>query len=292
MGRSESSSKTQVVVRLDPEFVGALLDSDTDVPLVPDWLDHLPFDSLACSLPEPLSLHDGHDLCHYVGCLVSGIRTESPTNADASAVFTRYVPFSRAHGVRFLWLFTVDGDPSSRGQTISVPLRGHFAHPNTTLRELIDLQKLVTTEHDLPWGAELDTLIPLSVQVLLYLAAEEPDMQWIPSAQMSRPQQLQTAKVANVGWRVGSAIRAYRKETPTGGTRVVASPSGWRLPPHIRRAHWHRVRVATRDAGGRIIGSKDGRLGVDWNYQMRWYPPTLVNVSTDTPPAPTVRDVN
>ena len=55
---------SQVVLRADNEFVNALLTSDTDVPLVPDWLTRLPFTAVAVSLPTPMSLHDGHALCH------------------------------------------------------------------------------------------------------------------------------------------------------------------------------------------------------------------------------------
>lgn len=65
---------------------------------------------------------------------------------------------------------------------------------------------------------------------------------------------------------------------------------GWRLPPHVRRAHWHRVRVANRDQTGAIVGNRTGAADVDWHYEMRWYPPAPVNVSNDEPP-PTVRGV-
>ncbi|WP_426562127.1 hypothetical protein ACPPVT_16520 [Angustibacter sp. McL0619] len=67
---------------------------------------------------------------------------------------------------------------------------------------------------------------------------------------------------------------------------------GWRLPPHIRKAHWHRVRVAVRDEAGVIVGDRAGQQGVDWFYELRWYPPTPVNVSpATTGPDPVVRKV-
>lgn len=54
--------KAPVVLRADLEFVGALLDSDTNVELVPDWTRRLPFDNVAYSFPEPVSVHDGKNL--------------------------------------------------------------------------------------------------------------------------------------------------------------------------------------------------------------------------------------
>jgi hypothetical protein len=55
-------------------------------------------------------------------------------------------------------------------------------------------------------------------------------------------------------------------------------------------AHWHRVRLATRDAAGNIIGNRSGEQGVDWQYEMRWFPQTPVNVPVEGLPTPTIRD--
>jgi len=63
--------RSQVVVRVDREFASALLDSDAEVPLVPDWLSRLPFDTFACSLAEPMPLDDGSKVCYYCGFLAS-----------------------------------------------------------------------------------------------------------------------------------------------------------------------------------------------------------------------------
>ena len=123
----ERWADSPVVLRVDVEFAGALMNSNTDVELVPDWLDRFPFNAMAYSLAAPLSLHDGHKLCHYIGMLVSGINTMNLTGsqpsplpdraeaklfAAAGSQFTRYVNIPAAQGVRCLWVFKEDGDPA------------------------------------------------------------------------------------------------------------------------------------------------------------------------------------
>ena len=58
----------------------------------------------------------------------------------------------------------------------------------------------------------------------------------------------------------------------------------------FRIAHWHRGRVADRDDNGNVIGNRLGVEGIDWHYELRWYPPTPVNA--DGGVAPAVRDLN
>ncbi|HEY3505784.1 MAG TPA: hypothetical protein VGN37_23720 [Actinocatenispora sp.] len=288
--------REQVVLRADREFVNALLDSNTDVQLAPEWLDRQPFDALAVSLSEPLSLNDGNTLCHYVGFAACGIRHRASAVSSRSDryqnIWTTYWPLNGADGIRFLWLYQEDGDPTTRGQTVTCPLRGQYAAGDETLTELIQRQQAGAEAFGHPWGQELATLVPLAFQLLLYLTAQEPDLDWVPAEQMRRPSQLRTARVANLGWRVGSTLRTWRQHPPanTAGSAQDGASSERTLPPHIRRAHWHRVRIATRDNQGRIVGTTSGTHGVDWAYQMRWYPPTLVN--TDQAPPPTVRGVD
>lgn len=44
---------------------------------------------------------------------------------------------------------------------------------------------------------------------------------------------------------------------------------------HLRRGHWRRVRVATRRQGV-IVGNISGTHDLDWHYEGRWIPPTMV----------------
>lgn len=273
--------QSPVVLRVDRDFAGALLDSDTDVELVDEWLARMPFDALAVSLSEPVSLYDGDAVCHYVGCIAVGIRPEAGTERPAPGGFvsnyTTYRPFAESDGVRFLWLFTEDGDPTTRAQTISVLIKGTYGK-QLTLKDLIEERRVAAEIEGHPWGEELGTLVPLSVQLLLYLTAQEPDLDWPTPETIARPQQLQTARVGNVGWRVGSALRTWRRErSDSADDSVGRAVGGWQLPPHIRKAHWHRVRVVERNSEGIAIGSRTGEQDVDWHYEVRWYPPIPVN---------------
>jgi hypothetical protein len=294
--------RDKVVVRADREFTSALLDSDTDVPLVPDWLTRMPFGTFGCCLAAPMRLDDGNEVCHYRGFLATGIRSGQAGMAGsgpngASRVLTAYGPLSEADGIRFMWLFNYDGNHAPQAQTITVSLKGAYATEAMTVAQLVTLQKEVAGRdgkalYGASWGQELDVLVPLSIQLTLYMAAQEPDLDWIPEEHRSRHKELSPeARIANVGWRVGAALRTWRKQAGPTSSPAGPGPSGWRLPPHIRRAHWHRVRVATRDEAGNITGSRSGEQGTDWHYEMRWFPPTPVGVSEQAPLAPAVRDL-
>jgi hypothetical protein len=282
-----------VVLRVDSEFAGALMNSNTDVELVPDWLERFPFNAIAYSLATPLSLHDGHRLCHYLGMVVTGINNVrygamgappplirpdgNRFESAEGAVFTRYVNIPSAQGVRCIWVFKEDGDPSPQLQSVTFPLRGVCAN-DATLADLIDVQIAFASEVGQSEGEELPVLIPLSLSLLLYTAGTDPEIDWPPAQQITRPHQIRDSVIGNLGWRTGASLRQQRNR-PSSAGEAEGNPGlgGWRLPPHIRKAHWHRVRIVERDVKGNAIGSRDGVEGIDWHYELRWYPPTPVN---------------
>jgi hypothetical protein len=298
-------ASSPMVLRVDSEFAGALMNSNTDVELVPDWLDRFPFNAVAYSLAEPLSLDDGHRLCHYRGMLVTGantvrfasmkpppiVRPDGHRFEATGSNFTRYVDIPGAQGVRCLWVFKEDGNPSPHLQTVSFPLRGELAH-EPTLTGLIEAQIALAREAGQSAGKELPVLIPLSLSLLLYTAATDPEIDWLPAEHISRPQQLRNTEIGNLGWRTGASLRQVRRQQSGGidpaSGEGIRGLGGWRLPPHIRKAHWHRVRIVERDQDGQVVGDRSGIEGVDWHYEMRWYPPTPVNAEAGI--APTVRD--
>lgn len=207
------------------------------------------------------------------------------------------MPLRAGEGFRFLWLYSVPGNSTPQTQTVSVFLSGPLGKP-CSIAEIIHGQVEAATFGEAGNGQEMSTLIPLSVLLLLTICAGEPDLEELAPDSHTRPQQLATARVGNLGWRTGSALRTWQRQGPQAtpsdtsldgqeGDAAESSPSGRRLPPHIRRAHWHRVRVATRDASGHIIGSRTGVQGEDWAYQLRLYPPTPVGALSGV--APVVR---
>jgi hypothetical protein len=272
--------RSPVVLRVDPEFVGALLTSETDAEVTADVLTTVAFDALAFSFAEPIALYDGTAECSYYGAIVTGASTQPKTS---TMTWTTYPPLRDAEGFRVLWLYTEAGDPTPRLQTTSVMLAGPLGRTHT-IGELIEAQHTGIAEQKASHGQEMSTLIPLAVLLPLCLAATEPDLELLAPETISRPQQLQTSQVGNLGWRTGAALRAWRAQppAPVDADGEAASglagpgPGGWRLPPHIRRAHWHRVRVATRDENGVIVGDRSGVQDIDWTYRLRLYAPTPV----------------
>ncbi|GAA2401398.1 hypothetical protein [Mycolicibacterium llatzerense] len=303
MPRWEAS---EVVLRVDPDFGAALVDSHTDVALVPDWLDRFPFNAVAYSLAEPLSLHDGTQMCRYFGMLATGVRAVAVPQSrelgkqvrnEAAELgtgpggfqHTYYVNIPGSDGVRCLWLFKLDGDPRPRVQSVSFQLRGELADQETTLAELIDTCIGMATDQEQSQGLELPTLITLSMSLLLYTATTEPDLEWPPAEHIARPHQLKTSQIGNLGWRTGAALRQSPIADGRGKNSAPGSASGRHLSAHIRKAHWHRVRMAERDELGRVCGNLHGTQGTDWHYELRWYPPTTVNAEHRA--NPTVRDL-
>lgn len=282
-------ARSPVSLRLDADFTSAMLDSDDDAPISTDWLDRSPFDTFCVTLAEPLSLHDGTDLCHYWGFIALGI-TSRPV--DERRVQTLYGPLAAADGIRALWLYTKDGSSGPEMQTVTTMVRGTTRHGDTTVGQVVRAQQEIARMQGSTWGAELEVISPLTLLLAMYLAASEPDLEWLPPERTARPQQLQNARIGDLGWRIGAAVRDYRREdTSRSAGPALGRPGGWRLPPHIRRAHWRRVRIATRDDSGAVIGNQRGAQDVDWHYETRWIPPTPVN-AVDGQVAPAVRPVH
>lgn len=298
-----------VALRIDSTFAQALAESDMNAELIPDWQDRLPFDTFVGSLSSPLVLYDGITINRYIGFIVGGI-VVGPPRRDAkrfTQVDSSYRALAGADGFRFIWFFRTDEDPQAvQGQAFTWFMRGPHAKADvTTLAQLVEHKinassaivdaNLGTTIYqstgmDKPHGLELPTLIPLSVQLLLYLAATEPeDIQTIPPQKMKRPSQLADAKVIDMGWRTGAALRMATRQAGAGTAR--SRDGGWKLPPHMRRAHWARRRIATRNEAGVIIGDRQGLKDIDWHYELRWLAPTGVNIEAGDPVQPSVRSL-
>lgn len=114
-------------------------------------------------------------------------------------------------------------------------------------------------------------------------------------------------------WRKAVRTSRYRKQEPkgaAGGVHVIARKQSSAPPragrdddtakraspiPHIRTGHWRSVRIAERDVRGNVVGAVSGVEGVDWHYEGRWVPPTVVAAGNEgelrdvvyvVPPAP------
>mgnify|MGYP000709090896 CR=1 FL=1 len=216
-----------------------------------------------------------------------------PSDLDGGVGKTTYGPIPNGDGVRFLWVFTDERGIGAQSITPVFRSDRPEIHADETIETLVKRVARGYLAVGGNPGEDADPLATLSILLLLYLAAIEPDLEAVPPERMIRPQHLQGAEVSNLGWRVGSAIRRWQNDHEEGGS--PDSPeggraSGWRLPPHIRAAHFQRVRIATRDKNGQIVGDVHGVPETDWHYELRWIPPTPVNVD-DNGPQRTIRRV-
>ena len=103
----------------------------------------------------------------------------------------------------------------------------------------------------------------------------EPGTQrWARSLERSKARRA-LEKGAGSGVRIVQASPPPRSPFDTDGERP--EQSGREMPPHARRGHWRRSRVATRDAEGRVTGDVHGAHGSDWHYVGHFIPPTFIH---------------
>lgn len=290
-----------VVLRADPDLVGALLSTDRDTEIGRQWLGRMRFDCVALTFAEPIRIHDGDNVCVYRGFFASGVVSKPrpgvrpPQIGDgldehAEAVWTTYHPFGDADDVRILWLLEYEGHPNLRGgQTMTLPLHNQEKGPRT-IAQFID--RLNRAYGALGHGEDdAGILTPLGLLLLMYLSSSEPDLSEVDPGTDRRgappdARRRKAPRVINLGLRVGGAVRGWRRA----GAGGRGKSTGWHLPPHIRAAHWRRSRIARRDDASVIVGDVHGEEGVDWDYVWHWIPPTPVNVTAEGP-APAVRQL-
>jgi hypothetical protein len=275
LGQIEQWEQSPVMLRVDLDFALALADTSPDIQVTGDWLDRMPHDAIGFSFPDPIVLMREGRTFRYIGMVASGITV----TADA----TTHEPLSDAAGICCSWMVNIDGIPTPGSIPVLFLSRGEIITGQKTLGDYI--ADAVRRQEFGDNTAAATLITTLSLQLMLYLASAASDVDWLPPASVARPHHMKGARVGHLGWRVGSAFR----QIPDRPSRTDVSHGGWRMPPHIRRAHYRRVRVTTRDANGRITGAQDGIEGVDWNYETRWIPPTPVNAEIGV--GPVVRDL-
>jgi hypothetical protein len=270
LGQLEQWEQSPIMLRVDLDFALALADTSPDIEVTGDWLDRMPHNAIGFSFPDPIVLMREGRTVRYIGMIASGISVTNDT--------TTHEPLPDAAGICCSWMVTVDGKPTPGAIPVLFLSRGEIITGQKTLGEYITDALPRQEFGDNPSAATLITT--LSLQLMLYLASAESDVDWLPPASVARPHHMKDARIGHLGWRVGSAFR----QIPDSPSRTGISDGGWRMPPHIRRAHYRRVRVATRDAAGRITGAQGGVRGVDWSYETRWIPPTPVNAENGIGP--------
>lgn len=95
------------------------------------------------------------------------------------------------------------------------------------------------------WDDKVPTMLRHAVSALFYICAVNADLRPLPAVaarrQASRDAKAKKpARVIQVGFNVGAALRAYRR-TPEGAERGAGT--GRSVRPHVRRSHFHTYRV-------------------------------------------------
>ena len=89
-------------------------------------------------------------MCHYLGMVVAGtvsqyryLKGSGPTpavgnlklrSADGRGVLTGYTNIPAAQGVRCMWVYQEEGDPSPQLQSVTFPLRGDLCNSDDARR--------------------------------------------------------------------------------------------------------------------------------------------------------------
>lgn len=150
-----------------------------------------------------------------------------------------------------------------------------------TLGECLAESERYAVRHVQNYGSQ--DLLPI-LSAALYLCARNRDIRSPEGAEFTPPtprevvagkkgpKAFAAGKISNwqVGWRIGAALEAAtRRERQA---EIPSAPTGVPRKPHIRRAHWHLYWVGK------------GRT----EPQIKWLPPTPVNVTRITEPVVTI----
>lgn len=126
----------------------------------------------------------------------------------------------------------------------SVGLKGDLA--NTNLQNLIGAQIEHAQQVGRSDGDELATLIPLTVQLMLYTAATDREIDWPPAERISRPHQMRDTRVGNPAGasapRCGKPANARRRNAAGMLHRGIkpGNVRAGREQSALRRAGWRR----------------------------------------------------
>lgn len=170
----------------------------------------------------------------------------------------------------------------------------HTAHiqlsPGLTLKEALaktyQAASLDQYAHVLPTRLTMERLLSYALPLLLYLCAENRDVMGELSAPISQTRTkrgfrifpAQRPSVAEVGVRIGAAVRAYRQPSEQ-GTQPHGGSTGDTKAPHMRSSHWHTYWTGSRSA-------PDSRKRV-----LHYLPPIPVNLDIGEEPPPVIRPV-
>jgi len=177
----------------------------------------------------------------------------------------RFLAWVRGEGGHHPTTLVLDLDAQDLEEAVKKTLtRSVREAPGLAARTLWEARPLLEREY----GAILGQTLSLA----LYLCQEAPDLGGVAPRPPAPPVRVKGGKktfppgeplVLPTGWRWGKAIRLARERRE----KEPSVPTGRRMSPHVRRAHWH---LYWTGEGSR----KDPSLA---KPLLRWVPATLVN---------------
>jgi hypothetical protein len=244
---------SKTVYRFDPDLVNELGITDINEYIPIEVFNYLP------------------DYCPFIECRIPLKGFPFPIIAEGF-----FVTRAAARSFRSLRICILSRSTSGNmlcfAQTMTIPL-----DENLTIKEALasfmadDIGGNMLFEDACEF---LKTITPL----ILYLCSIGAEIQFRTSDER-RATRIQGAlpekpRIADVGLRIGSAIRRYRIERAK--QEVEASKTGRTLSPHVRRAHWHHFWTGPMHESRTLI--------------LKWIPPIPVNLDKAELPV-TIRPV-
>lgn len=235
----------KTVYHLDSDLWEELSSMSEDTVVPEGIFQYLPHSDPFVAFPEPLLLPCGEgDYMKLGGFYITGRKL-----IDGRGAFQRSTahPDSTAFGLLFAGpMYRADGKP--------VMLRDgsqDYLFTRASVTEGICVKDIVEnvagnfalmTEIN-AWRQQLPVMLTAAVAALVYVCTVNADMTPLPLPPQKRkkgqPKPPQRVRVVGVGYRLGAALRAYKKQE----ARQSGQGSGRTVKPHVRRAHLHTFRV-------------------------------------------------
>jgi hypothetical protein len=238
--------KYKVVHSIDPALWAELADADDDTLIPEGTLTKLPYPDPFIALPEPIVIpavggSQGH-LQRIEGFFLTG----------RFSIGLGYLPTSttKAHGDLSLLICSRIVRPDG-SQVRTADGRKDVSWTRLGISEGMTVGQMCESTREtfqvaargLDWENEIILSLRRCVAVILYLCATNADLQPVKAPPAKRVKGKPTKRrpqVVNVGFRLGAALRAYYASA---APRERTEPTGRKVRPHVRRAHFHTFRV-------------------------------------------------
>ena len=247
---------------IDPEMQELLFGQADDLRLDPEILLHLPCQCFYIQFGTPLRV-SGDD---YDGVFV---HLESDVHTEDRELRLLYLQDRDGFCVPFGLPIHLDYETIEEG----LQHTDEEAYRNIE-NELPDKkEKIRRIQIGAENREEFVLALKCTLQIVLYLCAQNAEVEPDPK-QRPRPQRKDDIKDRysevhkwNVGVRIGSAVRAYKKSEAQSSVKGKTSGTHASLRPHMRRGHWHNFWMGPRNdpTQRRLV--------------LKWVAPTFINIA-------------